>query len=167
MEIIIRNGITTDLDAVVATFRACWLTSYRDLLPEDVRDAMTLDAAHALWISALGPHPERETLVAVVEHSVVGVARIGQDIQDPLRGHLFSLYVHPDLAGRGIGKSLLKNAIERLHVKGFSEITLWVFKSNSSALGLYEKEGFAVTGIERIDERWKIPEIQMLQTSKG
>ena len=105
--------------------------------------------------------------MAVVEHSVVGVARIGQDIQDPLRGHLFSLYVHPDLAGRGIGKSLLKNAIERLHVKGFSEITLWVFKSNSSALGLYEKEGFAVTGIERIDERWKIPEIQMLQTSKG
>ena len=167
MELFIRNASISDLDAVVEIFRACWLISYQEVLPQDVRDAMTPEAAHELWEQALAPHIERETVVAVRGDQVVGVARIGQDKDNSLRGHLFSLYVHPEHSGMGIGKTLVSAALEKLRTRGFDEITLWVFKENPNARALYEKLGFSITGVERTDERWKIPEIQMIQTLKS
>lgn len=158
----IRPGRTEDIDAVVRIFRACWLESYRDLLSDDVRNAMSVEKAKDLWLPALTAKTDRETLVACVDEDPIGVARIGCDPDFPERGHLFSLYIEPKYAGKGSGKALLSASLERLAERGFREVSLWVFKANPGASGLYKKTGFAPTGRERTDERWQSLEIEML-----
>lgn len=166
MENLIRPAESADLESLIEIFRACWLHSYKDLLPQSVRDDMTVDKAREMWSLSVQPHPERTTFVIEDNDMPVGVARVGKDISNELRGHLFSLYVHPDNAGRGLGKQLLTYALSSLRNRDFEEITLWVFKDNASTRKLYSSFGFQETGQERTDDRWKIPEIEMLAPSK-
>ncbi|MEM0014089.1 MAG: ribosomal protein S18-alanine N-acetyltransferase [Zestosphaera sp.] len=58
-------------------------------------------------------------------------------------GHIISIAVHPDYRGRGIGYSLMVEALRKL--KDFyraSEVYLEVRVSNEPAIRLYEKLGF-------------------------
>ena len=161
----IRPARPDDLDAVVRIFRACWSESYRDLLKTEVRNSMTVEKATDLWVSALTPNTDRETLLACIGENPIGMARIGTDVDFPSRGHLFSLYIDPRYAGQGFGKTLLAAALGKLSRRGFKEISLWVFKANLGAIGLYGKLGFQPTGRERTDDRWQSLEIEMLHES--
>ena len=166
METFVRPATETDLDSLVEIFRACWLTSYKDILAQSVRDEMTQEKALEMWTHSVQPHPDRTTFVIEESGILVGMARVGRDVSNSVRGHLFSLYVHPDNAGRGLGKNLLKNALAYLRESAFDEISLWVFKNNFSTRNLYSSLGFLETGQERIDDRWKNTEIEMLAPSK-
>jgi len=162
MNLEVKEASSEDLTTIIAIFLACWNESYRDLLPQHVREEMTLTKARELWLPAVENNSERETFIAFVDDVPVGVARFGRSIDDPVRGHLFSLYIHPKYAGKGLGNALLAQVIAKLKEQNFTEISLWVFKENLSAQGLYNRNGFRATGQERTDERWKIPEIEML-----
>lgn len=164
MELTIRAGRAEDIDAIVRIFRACWTRSYSEVLNEEVRNAMTEEKAYELWLPSLSTHADRETLVACVDDAPIGIARIGSDPDFPSRGHLFSLYVDPESAGKGFGKALLTAALDILSVRKFSEISLWVFKANPGAIGLYKKLGFEPTGRERTDPRWRSLEIELLRS---
>lgn len=158
---IIREASAEDLELIVELFRACWNISYKDLLPETVRTAMDVNAARELWAKAFEPNSERATLV-VDDAGVFGVARIGRDPHVSSRGHLFSLYIHPQAAGKGFGRALLTAAMDELDKRGFAEKSLWVFRDNEIARSLYTTWGFKPTGVEKIDPRWQIPEIEMV-----
>ena len=123
---------------------------------------MTEEVARAMWQKSVEIDPDRQTLLAVEGGKVVGVARIGSDPNNADNGHLFSLYVHPEFAGKGIGSSLLDRALKNLVERGFSRQTLWVFKDNEVASKLYKSRGFSNTGAEKIDPRWQIPEVELI-----
>ena len=166
MDANVRAAEPNDLESLVWVFLACWRTSYREILPEQIRNEMTELKARDLWALSVQPHADRKTFVVEIDSQVVGMARVGIDTVNSTRGHLFSLYVHPDFAGKGLGKKLLRHCFESLAASGFEEISLWVFKNNSSTRKLYGSFGFVETGQERIDDRWKNPEIKMLAPSK-
>jgi len=126
---------------------------------------MTSEKAREMWGASVTPHPDRTTLVVEIADSVVAVARIGIDPNDGMSGHLFSLYVHPNSSGKGIGRTLLLEAMKRLSEQGFTRRTLWVFRDNAIAQKLYSSFGFIPSGAEKTDPRWKIPEIEMELTS--
>lgn len=161
---ILRNAETSDISALSALFLRCWKGSYANVLSQDVRDRMTEEASIELWSNALGANPDRETILGFDEDALVGFFRIGTDKNDPTRGHLFSLYVDPELAGRGFGTKLLQNAVASTRAKGFNEMTLWVFEENTAARSLYEKFGFSPTGENKITPEWNTPEIEMLNS---
>jgi len=159
----IRPVESSDLGSLVTIFRACWNISYRDLISEAVRDSMDIDSATKLLTNAANPNPGRYTLIATAEESGLGFAVFGSDPDDATKGHLYSLYVSPESAGKGVGSKLLDEVISELGKIGKPEITLWVFKENPTAIGLYRKFGFVKTGREKTDERWQIPQIEMLR----
>jgi len=161
--VVIRPVTSQDLCSLVTIFRACWNISYRDLISEAVRDAMDIDAATKLLANAVNPNPGRYTLMAAEGETGLGFASFGSDSDDLTTGHLFSLYVSPESAGRGVGSKLLSKVISELGKIGKPEVTLWVFKENPIAIGLYRKSGFVETGREKTDERWQIPQIEMLR----
>jgi len=158
----IRTGNAGDIDEVVRIFRECWQEAYVDVLSEEVRNAMTVDKAYELWRPSFSSNSDRETLVACIGDKPVGMARIGSDPDLPSRGHLFSLYIEPKSGGKGFGSALLTTALATLSECNFKEVSLWVFKANPGAIGLYRKMGFTPTGRERTDPRWRSVEIEML-----
>jgi ribosomal protein S18 acetylase RimI-like enzyme len=159
---LIRPVESNDLGSLVTVFRACWNISYRDLISAEVREAMDIATTTNLLSASANPKPGRFTLVAI-EDETLGFASFGNDAEDESRGHLFSLYVSPESARKGVGSKLLAEVIAKLAQVDKAEITLWVFKENPTAIGLYRKFGFSETGREKTDERWQIPQIEMLR----
>lgn len=157
----VRPAVDGDLDGVVRAFLACWHGSYRGLLPPDVRGMYTADSARRLWQRA----PLSSLLVAEVpQRGVLAVARYGADPEDPVRGHVFSLYVHPDTQGLGLGRSLLEAAVQRLAAAGHGEATLWVFSDNTAANAFYARLGWTPDGATRTEPAYRLPEVRLRRT---
>ena len=158
----LRLARTSDLPEIANLFLKCWTISYVDVLSQETREAMTPEGALELWKKALTSNLERKTVLAIENEVLIGLFRVGHDPKDQLRGHLFSLYISPDFAGMGHGKTLLEAAIEENKSEGFSEMTLWVFNENKIAKSLYAKYGFVATGENRTTPDWNALEIEML-----
>ena len=61
-------------------------------------------------------------------------------------GKIEMLFIDPDHRGQGLGRQLLRYAIERLNAD-----ELDVNEQNPQALGFYEKQGFEVIGRSEVD----------------
>lgn len=158
-----RSAQLEDLAAIAELFHACWHLSYSELLSAEVREAMTLESAVELWRPGLVEPLDRQTIVGIDDGKIVSVFRIGIDKDAPDRGHLFSLYVAPGSAGKGIGMATLSAAIERVTNLGAPAMSLWVFARNERAKALYARAGFVASGRTRVDERWRELEVEMVR----
>jgi ribosomal protein S18 acetylase RimI-like enzyme len=157
-----RAATVDDLPVIAEIFLRCWTISYASVLSESARDSFTLESAAELWRKSIELPEDKQTLLLIDGEKAVAVFRIGSDKDDSSRGHLFSLYVDPNSAGRGFGKSALKEAIERNRDRGFTQMTLWVFANNEIANSLYTKSGFAPTGKSRTTPEWGALEIELI-----
>ncbi len=61
-------------------------------------------------------------------------------------GHILNIAVRTDLQGRGIGREILKYALNQLREIGAEEVYLEVRESNSRAIRLYETFGMKASG---------------------
>ena len=157
-----RTATVDDLPVIAEIFLRCWSISYKAVLSESARDSFTLKGAAELWRKSIESPGDKQTLLLIDEKKAVAVFRIGSDKDDSSRGHLFSLYVDPDSAGRGFGKGALKEAMQRNRDRGFAQMTLWVFANNDIANSLYTKSGFAPTGKSRTTPEWGALEIELI-----
>jgi len=57
-------------------------------------------------------------------------------------GEIYVVGVHPDAAGRGLGRALLLAGMERLRDRGCTSVTLYVEAQNTPAVNLYRSLGF-------------------------
>ncbi|GAB3807465.1 GNAT family N-acetyltransferase [Micromonospora zhanjiangensis] len=160
--ITLRPGTPADADVVGRVFLACWHVSYADLLSPAALARYDEAGARALWRRVLTGHPDG-TLVADLpgDAGVRGVVRFGPDPDDPDAGHVFSLYVHPDGQGLGLGGRLLGAAVDRLRAAGHDAATLWVFAANASARAFYARHGFTPDGTTRIEPEYAEPELRL------
>ena len=89
--------------------------------------------------------PPNELLVAVDEvENVLGFAAV-----HPQEGEMYLLFVHPEHAGRGIGRALLDAAHEALRAEGCREAFLYTHEQNERALAVYEAAGYRRDGFVR------------------
>jgi L-phenylalanine/L-methionine N-acetyltransferase len=86
-------------------------------------------------------------LVAVAEGRVVGHLHVAREDQ-PVTRHVASLgmAVAGDWRGRGVGSSLLSEAIRWGRAAGVEKLALTVYPDNRAALALYRKHGFVEEG---------------------
>lgn len=61
---------------------------------------------------------------------------------DSPTGEIYVIGVHPDAAGRGLGRSLMLAGVERIRDRGRSAATLYVEAHNAPAVNLYRSLGF-------------------------
>lgn len=159
----VRVADLTDLPAVAEVFAECWRRSYAALLADDVRDLYDLGAARELWRGLLTPATARGAVLVARPpgRAVSAVVRFGADPDDLTCGHIFSLYAHPDAQRLGLGRLLLDAALARLTADGYAEATLWVFAANGAARGFYQRLGWRPDGGERVDARYREPELRL------
>lgn len=60
-------------------------------------------------------------------------------------GEIVSLYILPEVLGRGIGSLLLRSALSALREDGFDRVYLWAIRGNARAERFYRKQGFTPT----------------------
>ena len=81
-------------------------------------------------------------LVAECEGRIVGYLRLARHWLGPDATYVALVNVHPDYRGRGIGTSLLKEAINRSIELGVDRVDLHTWSGNARAIRLYKKLGF-------------------------
>jgi len=86
----------------------------------------------------------RHTLVAVCDGAVAGYADLEPD------GHIDHLYVHPDVAGRGVGASLIEAVLARARAAGIDRLHV---EASENARPLFERLGFRVAHRSDFDVR--------------
>jgi ribosomal protein S18 acetylase RimI-like enzyme len=158
----IRAGQVGDAPHLAGVFIAAWRGGYRGIVPDSVIES--LDRAE--WTSSFAAHLKESPdsfHVAVDGAHVLGFATVGPDPDhpdDPGRGYLASLYVHPEASGKGVGRDLLRSALAGLGATARHDITLWVFRDNARARRLYERAGFWLEGHEYTDPQWGAPQVR-------
>ncbi len=89
-------------------------------------------------------HKDTILKVAVFNNQIVGYVCV-RTILDVT--HILNLAVLPEFRRRGIGSTLLREALNELRqLKPYVNITLEVRESNTAAIKLYEKFGFKIIG---------------------
>lgn len=108
------------------------------------------------------------TTIVVAEHggSVVGFAIHGPrspteaDDRSGDVGELYSLNVHPDHWGTGIGHALITHASRALEAAGHRQAVLWVFPENRRARRFYERHRWLADGARRTDVTQRVDEVR-------
>jgi ribosomal protein S18 acetylase RimI-like enzyme len=124
----IRAAVIEDLSSLRDVFRRASLSNDGD------RDAL-LAHPEVLDFSSIAVD-EGRTRVAVADGRIVGFATLlGSELED--------LFVDPDWMRRGIGRSLVDDAIAIAGAQGATRIEV---TGNDHALGFYERVGFVRDG---------------------
>ncbi|TML89842.1 MAG: GNAT family N-acetyltransferase [Actinobacteria bacterium] len=155
----LRPAVPGDAARLGEIFVRCWRSAYRGVVADEIVDGLDPAVVARWWERLLAEH---DVIVATGDGGVpVGMARYGPDPDDGGRGHLFSLYVDPDAAGAGVGRTLMGHVAAQLGAAGFTTATLWVFAANERAIRFYRAAGWEPTGEERVEDEWGAPEIQL------
>jgi|SRR5690242_9261107 len=154
----IESAGQQDVPALARVFVRCWRDAYRGVVADEIVDALDAAEEERRWSGLVGEH---RILVAREEGVAVGMVRFGADEDEPLRGHVFSLYVDPSASGAGVGRALLARAVEELAAEGFASATLWVFSANERALRFYRAAGWRETGRTRVEPEWQALELEL------
>ncbi len=126
------------------------IAAWPHILPPDVLPQLAFPER---WSAAVTRPPARgHVLVGELEAKVVGFAMLrpsGDDDADGEIGELDGFYVVPDAWGRGVGRALMSETLERLRADGFREATLWTAVENHRPRRIYELGGWRLDGTSR------------------
>ena len=132
-DLLIRVAALDDMPALREVFRRSSLSNDGD------RDVL-LAHPEALQFAALAVD-EGRTRVAVTEDRLVGFATLlGSELED--------LFVDPDWMRRGIGRTLVLDAIVTARAQGLKRIEV---TANDHALAFYRRMGFVLDGTVATD----------------
>lgn len=140
----IRPGADSDIEQITMIYSHAVLhgTASFEIEPPTVDE---MRARRQALVSANYPY-----LVAEVEGRVGGYAYAGAHRARPAYGASVedSVYVHPDMKGLGVGKSLLLALIDEATARGFRQMVAVIGDSdNAASIALHRAVGFKDVGV--------------------
>lgn len=134
------------------SFRALRLSALRDE-PTAFGASYEEEAAFSPEVTAtrLAEHPDQGVFGAFDGATLLGIVALRRENMRKLRhkGMIFGMYVAPEARGKGIGRSLLSQALALAQsVPELLQVNLSVNASNVAAISLYESLGFETFGRE-------------------
>jgi ribosomal protein S18 acetylase RimI-like enzyme len=138
----LRPAEAGDAQAIGAVFDASVRTGW-PYLGEHARQPMF---SAADWQKLVADHARPNVLLVATDETgrVVGYTAV-----HPEDGEMFLLFVHPDYAGRGVGRMLLGAAHDALRDAGCEEAFLFTEERNERALAVYAHAGYRPDGSSR------------------
>lgn len=123
-----------------------------------VLDRATWSPLHAVMPAPQPPydpffderHSPDDYLVAEDDGRIVGYIRLARPTPLASNAHVLAVQgfaVADEARGRGVGRALVRAAVEEARSRGARRLTLRVLGHNAPARALYESEGFAVEGV--------------------
>lgn len=131
-----------DADALARLHAASWKATYRGILPDTYLDNQVDGERTRYWRAALAAAKYPILKLAHKAGSVVGLIALHNDPDDEGYDYTIEhLHLLPDSKGRGLGRTLMKEAAMAARAAGAEAVCLWVFEENSAAIGFYERLG--------------------------
>lgn len=148
---LIRPASIADVQAIARVDVETWRTTYAGILPDDVLVDMSPRQRSAFWSRFVAKHPGDLIVAVDSRNQVLGFGSCGtqRDLALPTGGEIFSIYVHPDHQGQGIGRQLLLSLFFRLVQSGHTACVLWVLDRNPSRF-FYERLGGRIVARQRL-----------------
>lgn len=147
----IRKATFSDARGIAQVHVDSWITTYRGIVPDEYLNQLTYDAREKLWKNNL---ENGDIFVAEDEKGkIVGFADNGKERTGEykkLEGEVYSIYILQDYQSHGLGRLLLKEAVNDLLNKGMNSMLIWVLKDNRSC-GFYEKMGGKVVDSKSLE----------------
>ncbi len=161
----IRPFTKNDIPQIAQIHRSSWILAYKPLIPDNILGNLSEIYFQNIWKKNLNNESHRH-LVAEHENQIIGFISFSQIEVSTKVSEISSLYIDPDSAGRGVGKTLIKSAFDELAALGFKKIRLWVVRENQRAIEFYKAVKFKQMNIERKIFRHEI-ELTQLQFSRS
>jgi ribosomal protein S18 acetylase RimI-like enzyme len=141
-QIVLRRAVIDDALGISAVFDAAVRQGWTYLSDLVRKPMFTLQE----WEQDIADHADPNLLLVAVNDSneIVGFTAV-----HPKEGEMFLLFVHPDQAGRGIGRLLLTAADAALRAAGCREAFLFTHEQNGRALAVYRAAGYCSDGSVR------------------
>lgn len=137
---VVRLAELSDVPRLAEIHVRSWQAAYREILPKEFLAGLSVEQREESWTNKL---VAGQTFVVEQHNVVAGFVRVVAS-EDPNLGEVQSIYLDPDYFRRGLGRSLLAAAEERLADMGFQNAILWVFVDNQAARRFYEAMGWRV-----------------------
>ena len=156
-ELEIRPAAVTDAEDIAAVHLASLREAYKGVIAADHLASFDLVGRTESWRETLTGGRGR-TWVAVLEDQVRGFVTLGPSRDEdatPATLEIYAIYLEPAAWGFGIARELLRTVTAE--VPPGTPVTLWVLAANERARHFYRRHGFAVDGVERIDEIGGVP----------
>jgi|TARA_R110002096_G_scaffold416576_2_gene619506 GNAT superfamily N-acetyltransferase len=139
-EITIKDGYR---DELIGNITALHSRIYSDIAGFGAFFEALVATNYANFINRL-EHPDNATWYADCGGEIVGGISIdGQDLKAG-QAHLRWFIVSDNVQSKGVGRKLLKKALDFSDQREFKEIHLWTFKGLEAARKLYEDHGFVL-----------------------
>jgi ribosomal protein S18 acetylase RimI-like enzyme len=136
-----RFVISDDAETIARLHWQSWQASYRGILPDDYLDNEVIVERRNYWRQALATSDYWLVLVAIENDRPVGFIALKKNVDEGYDATIEHLHVDPQMKGRGLGRQLIGQAVSALVKAGMASVCLWVFDSNTPAIGFYEKLG--------------------------
>ncbi len=152
MPVEIRAARAGDALAIAEVHVAAWRAAYAGILPEHVLAARSVERRTEQWTRQLDEG--RSTVWVAAVSDVRGFVSAGnsRDADSPGAGEVYSLYVAPELWGRGLGQRLFSASSAWL-AQRYQRSQLWVLAGNDRARRFYSRQGWQPDGAEKREQR--------------
>lgn len=152
----IRPAEVSDAPRLAEIHVRSWQTAYAGQLPSSFLKSLDPLRRSSGWEATLRKPdvPGQATLLAEDDSRLpvgfVHVCPAREDLGDTV-GEVAALYVAPECWRAGVGRRLMKAAVNQLADAGFRRGILWVLRSNERAIRFYEATGWGADGATKQD----------------
>jgi GNAT superfamily N-acetyltransferase len=146
----LRPATPADADLIASIHSASWQATYRGLLPDAFLDGEVTRERAAYWqVRLRAPGAERRNVViAEIAGEPIGFACVERQPDSAWGVLLDNLHALPGHQGIGVGKLLMRAAVDWARAQGETQLYLYVLEGNTPAIGFYERQGWQFAGAE-------------------
>ena len=145
-----RRAGCEDALTIVRLRQKCWDCTYRGIYPDDAIDGFDYEWHLRMEHSRLMKEAYQCYLVLDGEKPA-GYFAYGVVHPDVLKGFFFrlhSLYLLPAYQGRGLGRKIFSNTIQRCRDMGYDRLFLNCHPQNNNALAFYRHMGGVISHVD-------------------
>lgn len=149
MTLSIREATTDDIPDIARIHVDGWRGAYDGIIDQSYLDSKTLEDRIAFW-TMIFEENQNIPLLAFLDDIPVGFISYGplrtappgtSKIRPAYSSEIYALYLIPKYYRQGIGRTLIKKAIENLKSQKHQSTCLWVLKDNKRGCAFYDSMG--------------------------
>lgn len=154
----IRSATRKDAAEIARVYVDSWRESYAGLIPDWVLLGMSYRRLARAWERAIRTAGRDEAILVAAdsEHGIVGLGSCGpaRDRKLDFGGEIYTLYVHPNHVGQGVGTDLMRALFDKLEERGKPSAIVWALADNPSR-HFYKVLGGVIAGT-RQGRQWGV-----------